>query len=157
MPKLTKTAVESVEPGSKDIILRDSQIKGFCCKITPKGKRVYLLYYRTRDHQQRRPSIGAHGSITCERAREIAREWMGQVAGGDDPSADRSGKRKAPTMADLAKRYMDEYAPTKKPRSAENDERLWRLHILPALGRKKAHAITQEDVAKLHASMRDNP
>ena len=37
--KLTKRAVEAVEQGAKDIILWDTDLKGFGCKITPKGKR----------------------------------------------------------------------------------------------------------------------
>ena len=157
MTKLTKTRVETVKPGPKDIILWDDQLRGFGCKITPKGKRVYFLYYRTRDGQQRRPAIGRHGDITCEKAREIAARWLREVADGGDPSASHKQEKTAPTVADLAQRYMEEYAPTKKPRSAENDERLWRLHILPALGKKKVHAVTREDVVKLHRGMRSTP
>ena len=43
MPKLTKRIVESTTVQDKDVVLWDSEVKGFCCKITPAGKRVYLL------------------------------------------------------------------------------------------------------------------
>ncbi len=49
MPKLTKRLVESASPQNKDILLWDSELKGFLCKITPTGKRSYFLYYRTKD------------------------------------------------------------------------------------------------------------
>ena len=67
--KLTKRTVEAAKPGAKDIILWDNELKGFGCKITPKGKRVYFAYYRTRNGIQRRPTIGPHGPVTCEQAR----------------------------------------------------------------------------------------
>ena len=94
--KLTKRSVESQKPGDRDIILRDDEVKGFQCKITPAGRRVYLLYYRTKDGQERRPSIGVHGDITCDTARRIAGDWKGEVAKGNDPSNTRKVSRKAP-------------------------------------------------------------
>ncbi len=65
--KLTKRVVEAAKPGAKDIILWDSELRGFGCKITPKGKRVYFAYYRTPDGQQRRPKIGDHDPMTLRR------------------------------------------------------------------------------------------
>ena len=64
--KLTKRVVEATKAGDRDVILWDSELTGFGCKITPKGKRVYFAYYRTPDHRQRRPTVGVHGAITCE-------------------------------------------------------------------------------------------
>ena len=78
--KLTKRAVEAAKPGQRDSILWDTDLKGFGCKVTPKGRRVYFVYYRTRDGQQRRPTIGAHGATTCEQARETARQWLADAA-----------------------------------------------------------------------------
>ena len=157
MTKLTKRVVQEVKPSAKDTILWDGDLKGFGCKVTPRGKRVYFLYYRTKEGQQRKPAIGEHGAVTCEQAREIARQWLAEVSAGGDPSATRKAKKDASTVADLAARYMAEHAPRKKPRSAENDERLWRLHILPMIGRKKVAAVTRENIARLHGTMRSNP
>ena len=42
--KVTKKAVKAVSPADKDVILWDA-VKGFGCKITPAGRRVYFLYY----------------------------------------------------------------------------------------------------------------
>ncbi len=154
--KLTKRVVEAAKPDDRDLILWDSELKGFGLKVTPRGKRVYFLYYRTHDGQQRRPKIGNHGAVTCEQARETAQQWLADVSRGGDPSAARKKKKGAPIVADLAERYMADHASGKKARSAENDERIWRLHILPAFGNKKVHAIEFDDVAKLHRSMRGN-
>ena len=62
--KLTKRVVVAAKPGAEDLILWDTQLNGFGCKITPKGKRVYFAYYRTPEGQQRRPKIGDHNCLT---------------------------------------------------------------------------------------------
>ena len=82
--KLTKSTVEQQQPGTKDIRIWDSQVGGFHCKITPTGKRVYHLYYRTTEGKERRPRIGVHGDITCDRARAIA--LQGRVGSVSDLS-----------------------------------------------------------------------
>jgi hypothetical protein len=45
--KLTKTAVEAAQPQATAIELRDTVVPGFLGKITPAGRRVFMLQYRT--------------------------------------------------------------------------------------------------------------
>jgi len=156
--KLTKRAVEKHQPGERDIILWDTDLKGFACKITPKGRRVYSVYYRTHDGRQRRPAIGAHGAVTCEQAREIARQWLAEVAAGGDPSAERQSQKNAPTISDLADRYLAEHAePHKRASSTAHDRRMINRHILPALRKRKVAEVARADVLKLHHSLREAP
>ena len=112
--KLTKKAVEAVKPGERDIILSDTELTGFGCKITPKGKRTYFVYYRTRGGQQRRPTIGVHGAVTCEQARKDAQQILAAVARGGDPSAKRKAERMAGTVGELCDRFIDEFLPLKR-------------------------------------------
>ena len=156
--KLTKRTVEAREPGLKDIVLRDTEIRGFHCKITPKGKRVYMLYFRSAEGQERRPAIGTHGDITCDQARRIAQAWRAEVAQGRDPSAQKKDRRDAPTVRELCGRYLDEYATgRKKQRSFDEDRRLIDRFVLPALGAKKVAAVTPDDIGQLHRSLVDTP
>ena len=156
--KLTKSNVEAVEPGDRDIILRDTEIKGFLCKITPRGKRVYMLYYRTREGQERRPMIGIHGEVTSAQARTIAQNWKAFVAQGGDPSADKQARREAPTMVDLCRRYRADYAQGhKKASSFRNDMQMIGRFIAPALGSRKVAAVTADDIGRLHNSLRETP
>src|SRR5271156_1131592 len=55
--RLTKRAVEGVPVGDKDVVIWDTEIKGFGVKVTPAGRRSYFLYYRAGSGQQRRPTI----------------------------------------------------------------------------------------------------
>ena len=151
--KLTKKTVETTVSQEKDVIIWDGELKGFCCKVTPTGKRSYLLFYRTKDGRQRKPKIGEHGAITCEQARDIAQQWLAAVARGEDPSAEKQAMRQNPTMKELSQRYMTEYAPHKKASSCKEDKRLWDQYILPSFGSLKVSSLTREDVLKLHHSL----
>ncbi len=153
MPKLSKKIVESTLPQNKDLIIWDSEVSGFFCKITPAGKKSYFLYYRTRDRRQRRPKIGDHGIITCEQARGVAQQWLLEISQGKDPSAEKQEQRSNPTLRELSEQYMKEHAPRKKETSSKEDNRLWEQHILPYLGGLKVSSIERSDIAKLHHSL----
>lgn len=157
MQKLTKKIVEAALPKDKDLILWDSEISGFMCKVTPAGKKSYFLYYRTQDRRQRRPKIGDHGIMTCEQARDIAQRWLLEVSQGKDPSGEKQELREMPTLKELADRYMKEHAPHKKASSQKEDLRLWNQHILPSLGALKVSSIDRSDIAKLHHSFQHLP
>jgi integrase len=156
--RLTNRIVEQVQPGNRDVVIWDSEVKGLGCKITPAGRRTYFLYYRAKDGRQRRPSIGQHGIVRPEAAREIARRWLAEVAAGGDPSATRQAGRTTPTVADLCGRYLTEHAEVrKKARSIEGDRRLIDKRVIPALGGMKVPAVRRADVARLHHALRSTP
>ncbi|MDZ4322494.1 MAG: tyrosine-type recombinase/integrase, partial [Alphaproteobacteria bacterium] len=157
MQKLTKKIVESTLPQNKDLILWDSEVSGFMCKITPAGKKSYFLYYRTQDRRQRRPKIGDHSVITCEQARNMAQRWLLEVSQGNDPSGEKQEVRQNPTLKELSEKYMKEHAPHKKLSSRKEDQRLWNQFILPTLGSLKVSSIERSDIAKLHHSLQHLP
>ena len=89
--KITKQAVESLNPGTKDRFLWDTELPMFGCKITPRGRRVYLLQYRL-EGRSSRYTIGIHGALTDREARKIAKRLLHDIALGRDP-ADRKKKK----------------------------------------------------------------
>lgn len=101
--RLTKRSVESIGPGSRDVLVWDSEIPGFGIKITPKNARVYVLQYSRRD-KTRRVTIGRHGDggFTADQARREAEVLRGVIRNGGDPADDRSRERAIPTMRSLA-------------------------------------------------------
>lgn len=158
MPKITKRLVEALEPEKEEYFVWDSELKGFALKVTPKGKRVYMLYYRTKDHRQRKPSIGVHGQITCDQARNIAQEWLFEVSKGKDPSIEKQTKRQSLTITELSERYLTEYAEVhKKDFSILNDKLHLKNHILPAIGKLKLLSITSQDIAEFHKNLKHKP
>ena len=109
--KLTKTAVESAQPQAKAVELRDTVVPGFLCKITPAGRRVFMLQYRTNAGERRKSALGQFGELTVEQARFMAQEWLAEVRKGGDPSAAKAATRKAPTMKEYCATFMEETTP----------------------------------------------
>lgn len=160
MAKLTKKRVEALQPKADgDYVVWDDELPGFGVRVWPSAKRTYIAKYRTRDgRRQRKATIGQHGRVTAEQARDEARLLLSEAQLGKDPAGARRAARSAPTMADLAKRYMDEHArPKKRPGSAQGDEILLRLHVLPRLRNLKVDAVSREDIARVHHGMKDSP
>jgi integrase len=156
--KLTKRSVEAQSPREKDVILWDTEVKGFGCKITPAGTRSYFLYYRNHSGTQRRPQIGVHGNITCEQARSTAKDWSFLVVQGDDPSRKRQSKRGAPTVAELCDSFLTDHSVVhNKPGTHYNYERLIKRFIVPAWGSRKVHEIDRADVSEMHKSLKNTP
>ena len=156
--KITKKVIENIKAGSKRLTLHDSEIKGFQCRINPNGSKVYYLYYRTGAGDQRQPKIGIHGEITPEQARGIAKQWLAEVASGNDPSKDRQDKRQGETVEEFCQRYIEQYAKVKKKASsAAMDQLNINSHVIPKLGRLKVANVTRQDIAKLHHRMKKTP
>jgi integrase len=154
--KLTKRVVERAQSGVADLIVWDTELKGFGLKVTPLGRRSYFLYYRTRSGLQRRPTIGLHGTLTPDQARQIARKWLAEAAMGGDVSGDRQAGRKAAIVEDLAARYLAEYAELhKKPRSVLTDRANIENHIVPLIGKMKIKDLRRTDVERMMLAIRD--
>jgi hypothetical protein len=66
--RLTKTAVEAIVPGPRDVYAWDEAVPGFGCKVMPNARHVYVLKYRA-NGGQRWLTLGRHGEITTEQAR----------------------------------------------------------------------------------------
>ncbi|MCC6642740.1 MAG: site-specific integrase [Deltaproteobacteria bacterium] len=157
--KLTKRAVEAVEPSSeRDLWMIDDELPALTLRVKPSGVRTYVLRYRNANGVQRKYAIGRHGVVTAAEARRRAREHLAEIARGADPAETREEKRRALTVADLADRYLREHAATKKkPSSAAGDARNLRLHVVPRLGRRPVAEVTRAEVTRLHHDLRETP
>jgi hypothetical protein len=89
--RITKRTVDSLRPTDKDSYVWDLELAGFGVKITPTGRKVYLVQYRIggRKGRCRRVTIGPHGPLTPDQARAEARRLLGAVAVGQDPAGAR--------------------------------------------------------------------
>ncbi len=149
-------------PDGTESVLWDSELRGFGVRVQRGGVRSYVLQYRAGDQRGaplRKLTIGRHGSPwTPETARREARRLLGAIADGTDPAAARAERREAPTMADLAQRFLSEHAEAKrKPSTAAEYRRLIDKVILPALGTRRVADVTRAEIAKLHHGLRDVP
>lgn len=156
--KLTKTVAENALPGGRDYELRDTVVPGFLLKVTPAGRRVFMVHYRTQSGQRRKPAIGRLGELTVEQARAIAKDILADARRHQDPSRARRALRAAPTLREFARRFMDDYCiPKNRPSTTVGYERLLNGQILPRLGHMKVPEITRPDIAEFMAAMKRTP
>lgn len=157
--KLTKRVVESVKPHkSEELLVWDSEIKGFGLRVYPTGRRTYFVQYRNEFHRTRRKKIGVHGAVTAEQAREMAKSLLGDVAKGADPSQDAQMRRTKASFVDLAQEYLEVHAKmNKRPKSYREDEQMLEKIILKRWPDQKVEEITTQDIQYLHHALRDTP
>jgi hypothetical protein len=71
----------------------DAELPGYGVKITPSGRKVFLVQYRFppgRAGRIRRYTIGSYGDgLTPDQARNIAIRVKGKIAAGIDPVSER--------------------------------------------------------------------
>ncbi|OYX32228.1 MAG: integrase [Brevundimonas subvibrioides] len=156
--KLTKTAADAATAGKEPYELRDTMIPGFLLKVTPTGRKIFMVAYVAANGQRRKPAIGRFGEITVEQARSIAQDWLADVRKGNDPSAERSAARQAPTVKELFDRFMEDYSESRnKPSTVKSNRGYGKLYIVPHLGQMKAPDVTRADIANLMKKMSKTP
>jgi integrase len=156
--KLTKSRIDGLSPGEQDQIYWDSERPGLHLKVTPAGKKVFLLYYRVvgASKQQRRYKIGDYGAVTLQQARERAKSLAGMVADGKDPAADRKQARQRldfELVSDLVAEFLSKHVA--QNRSAAETERIFNKDILPRLGSRSIHSLKKHDVIALLEAIAD--
>ncbi|WP_153061478.1 integrase arm-type DNA-binding domain-containing protein, partial [Escherichia coli] len=142
------SAVDAAQPQAQAVELRDTLVPGFLCKITPSGRKVFMLQYRTNAGERRKPALGQYGELTVEQARSLAQEWLAQVRRGGDPAADKAQARKAPTVKELCTKFMEDYSKLRnKPSTQEGYQSVIDRNIVPMIGRMKVQDVKRPDVA----------
>jgi hypothetical protein len=138
--KLTKSAVDAAQPQAQAIELCDTLVPCFLCKITPAGRKVFMLQYRTNAGERRKPALGLFGELTVE----------AEVRRGGDPGAAKTEARKAPTVKELCVKFMEDYSKHRNKPSMQigyqgNIDR----NIIPIRGRMKVQDVKRSDVAAM--------
>jgi integrase len=155
--KLTQTAAERLKPRERAYVHRDAAPPGFGCRVTPNGVRSWIFEYRPgggRGASTRRMTLGRIEALPYAKARKAAEALYHRTRLGADPAAARDSARAAPTVAVLVARYMaEEIEPQRKPGTVAYYAKLFRNHIVPALGRKRAVEVTYGDVVRLHRAV----
>ena len=141
--KLTELMVRKLQPEPTAYAVWDSYQRGLAVRVQPSGTRSWKIVYSRHGHP-RWHHVGDAGSIPLADARRIAAKVILAVAEGKDPVAERQAERGG-TFADLAHRYVEQYA-RRKNKSWQQADALVRRHLVPRWGKLKATSITRADV-----------
>jgi integrase len=117
---ITQSVVERLPtPAAGQTIYRDSKLMGFGLRVTGGGARTYVVEKRI-GGKVRRVKIGRATELKAEKARQLAQEFLGRVAGGRDPIAEKAAtKAQAVTLGEVLDDYLASRGDKLKPRTRE--------------------------------------
>ena len=103
---IAKRTVDALEPTGNAWIAWVDKLTGFGVRVYPSGRKSYIVNYRAGDGGRKAPNkrvlLGRCDRISADRARRMAHQVLGNVAGGGDPVNERArGPRHAHSGASL--------------------------------------------------------
>jgi Arm DNA-binding domain len=106
--KLTKRNITTIAPDAqRDSYFWDDEVSGFGLRVKVTGVRSFIVQYRNSSGISRRVTIGKFGVLTAEEARKLAKGTLADVTKGCDPAEKRTEDRKAMTVRELCRAYLD--------------------------------------------------
>src|SRR5215207_2039650 len=150
--KLTKSAIDSLQPRSADAVYWDSTLPGFGVKVTPKGRKVFIALYRTQGGKSRlrKYTIGPLGRITLHQARIAAQRIFAARLEGRDPAAEKLELRRREVVDridDVVEAFIADHV--SKLRSSGELSRLLQRELILRWGARSVHDIKRRDVSDL--------
>jgi integrase len=147
--RLTELSVRKAHRESKEYLIWDTLQRGLALRVRPTGGKSWVTIY-SRHGRPRWLHLGDANAIALGDARTLAAEAMLAVARGQDPAAEKKAERGAGTFADLAERYLEQWA-KKHNKSWRQGETLVSRYATPRWGKLQASTITRGDVKALLA------
>jgi integrase len=153
--RISKRTVDAARPGKRPVFIWDSTLPGFGLLVLPSGARSFIFQYRAAG-RSRRATIAKVGTLTPDQARALAQEMARTVRLGGDPLEDRRADREALLVSDVLDRYL---ASARFAAKAQRTQATGRAeverHLRPTLGKRRADKLTQDDIRRAFASVRD--
>ena len=147
--KLTKSAIDALPILSKDVVYWDANCPGFGVKVTPTGRKVFVVLYRTAGagSRLRKYTIGTYGRVTLNQARVTAHKVFAAKLDGRDLAAEKKDSRRrmvADRVDDLLEAFITQHV--SQNRSAPEISRMLRREIASAWANRSIQEITKRDV-----------
>jgi hypothetical protein len=130
----------------------DAGLPGFGVKVTPKGRKVFLVMYRVAGagSRLRKYTIGPYGRVTLAMARAQAQKIFAARLDGRDPAEEKKQSRRrlvVDRIDDLVETFIRERV--SQIRTARRITNLLRRDVIAHWGAKSIHEIKKRDVIDL--------
>jgi integrase len=150
--RLTKSAIDALPIFKSDVMYWDSGYPGFGVKVTPKGRKVFIVLYRTggAGSRLRKYTIGPYGRVTLHQARVAAHKVFAAKLEGRDLAAEkREAKRRV--VEDRVEDLLESFIAQRlsQNRSAGEISRLLRREIGKPWASRSIHEIGKRDVVEV--------
>lgn len=128
-------------------IIFDSEQAGFGLRVYPSGRKSWVYQYSS-GCRRRLLTLGPVVDISLPEARRRASQAKRSLIDGDDPLELRDQRRKAVSVSELCDRYLEDHAPLKKSRAA--DQRRIEKVIRPSIGRLRIEEVDRSKIEQLY-------
>src|SRR5829696_5690354 len=150
--RLTKSSIDALPIANKDLVYWDAGLPGFGVKVTPAGRKVFIVLYRVAGagSRLRKYTIGPYGRITLAMARGQAQKIFAARLDGRDPAEEKRQSRRrlvVDRIDDLIEMFMRERVSQIK--TSKNVISLLRRDVLPFWRTKSIHDVKKRDVIDL--------
>jgi len=147
--RLTKSAIDALPTPESDVVYWDAGYPGFGVKVTPKGRKVFIVLYRASGagSKLRKYTIGPYGRVTLHQARVAAHKVFAAKLEGRDLAAEkREAKRRV--VADRVEDLLESFIAQRlaQNRSAGEISRLLRREVGKPWASRSIHEISKRDV-----------
>ena len=110
--RLTDTNINKLTPKPKDYRVLCDQTKGFSVKVTPTGRKVFVVDGRVKGGRTRRFTLGTYPEVSTSDARAQALALISRMQQGIDPKAERDKANALAsftqkTLAEVFKEYLE--------------------------------------------------
>jgi integrase len=150
--KLTKSAIDAIPTPASDVVYWDASCPGFGVKVTPKGRKVFVVLYRTggAGSKLRKYTIGPHGRVTLHQARVAAQKVFAAKLDGRDLAAEKREARRR-VVADRVDDLLDTFIAQHLAQNRSGGEigRLLRRELGRPWAGRSIHEITKRDVVEV--------
>lgn len=146
-PTLTKTIVDALHPRDRDYVTWCGKLAGFGVRTRPTGRKSYIAQYDF-NGRTRKVTIGTHGAMTVDQARDKARAVLANAQLGVDEAETKAKRRAEMTVAELCDEYLAEGCDKKKASTVATDKGRIARHIKPLLGTKKISDVARGDIER---------
>jgi integrase len=150
--RLTKSAIDALPTPESDVVYWDAGYPGFGVKVTPKGRKVFIVLYRTggAGSKLRKYTIGPYGRVTLHQARVAAQKVFAAKLEGRDPAAEKREARRR-IVADRVEDLLETFIAQRlsQNRSGAEIARLLRREVGKAWAGRSIHEISKRDVVEV--------
>jgi len=150
--RLTKSAIDALPTPKSDLVYWDAGCPGFGVKVTPKGRKVFIVLYRTggAGSKLRKYTIGPYGHVTLHQARVTAQKVFAARLEGRDPAAEKRAARRR-IVADRVEDLLETFIAQRLTQNRSGGEiaRLLRREVGKTWAGRSIHEITKRDVVGL--------
>ena len=146
--KLTARAVETAKPAAVRREIPDALMPSLYLVVQPSGTKSWAVRYR-HNGTTRKFTLGSHPAIDLKAARALAGKALRAAAEGRDPGQEKAQARaaRADTIDRAVAQFIERHCKRKnRPRTAQETERLLRLHVMPRWRGRAVSSITRRDV-----------